>query len=72
LSVEITGWETDPKPLRGRTWSRVFNGKDPFLEGVGGCSAIAWPCRDILAQLTSDIDGDPSQAQSIIIAELRS
>ena len=47
--------------------SRVSNGKDLFLEGVDGRSALARRYRDILAQLTSDIGGDPSEAQSIII-----
>ena len=47
--------------------SRVSNGKDLFLEGVDGRSVIARRYRDILAQLTSDIGGDPSEAQSIII-----
>ena len=47
--------------------SRVSNGKDLFLDGVDGRSAIARRYRDILAQLTSDIGGDPSEAQNIII-----
>jgi hypothetical protein len=47
--------------------SQVSNGKDLFLEGVDGRSALARRYRDILAQLTSDIGGDPSEAQSIII-----
>ena len=47
--------------------SRVSNGKDLFLEGVDGRSVIARRYRDILAQLTSDIGGDPSEAQNIII-----
>ena len=47
--------------------SRVSNGKDLFLEGVDGRSVLARRYRDILSQLTSDIGGDPSEAQSIII-----
>jgi hypothetical protein len=47
--------------------SRVSNGKDLFLDGVDGRSAIARRYRDILAQLTSDVGGDPSEAQSLII-----
>jgi hypothetical protein len=47
--------------------SRVSNGKDLFLDGVDGRSVVARRYRDILAQLTSDIGGDPSEAQSIII-----
>jgi hypothetical protein len=47
--------------------SRVSNGKDLFLDGVDGRSVIARRYRDILSQLTSDIGGDPSEAQSIII-----
>jgi hypothetical protein len=47
--------------------SRVSNGKDLFLDGVDGRSVIARRYRDILAQLTRDIGGDPSEAQSIII-----
>ena len=47
--------------------SRVSNGKDLFLEGVDGRSALARRWRDVFAQLTSDIGGDPSEAQNIII-----
>jgi hypothetical protein len=47
--------------------SRVSNGKDLFLEGVDGRSAIARRYRDILAQLVSDLGGDPSEAQTIIV-----
>jgi hypothetical protein len=46
--------------------SRLSNGKDLFLEGVDGRSALARRYRDILAQLVSDLGGDPSEAQSII------
>ena len=46
--------------------SRISNGKDLFLEGVDGRSALARRYRDILAQLVSDLGGDPSEAQSII------
>jgi hypothetical protein len=48
------------------TRSRVSNGKDLFLEGVDGRSVLARRYRDILAQLVSDLGGDPSEAQSII------
>ena len=47
--------------------SSPATGKDLFLDGVDGRSVIARRYRDILAQLTSDIGGDPSEAQSIII-----
>ena len=47
--------------------SRVSNGKDLFVGGVDGRLAYARRYRDILAQLTSDIGGDPSEAQSLII-----
>ncbi len=47
--------------------SRVSNGKDLFVGGVDGRSAYARRYRDILAQLTSDIGGDPSEAKSIIV-----
>src|SRR4029453_14047691 len=46
--------------------SRVSNGKDMLLEGVGGRSVLARRYRNILAQLVSDLGGDPSEAQSII------
>ena len=46
--------------------SRVSNRKDLFLEGVHGRSVLARRYRDILAQLVSDLGGDPSEAQSII------
>jgi|SoiMethySBSTD1v2_1073268.scaffolds.fasta_scaffold49613_8 hypothetical protein len=47
--------------------SRVSNGKDLFVGGVDGRTAYARRYRDILAQLTSDAGGDPSEAQAIII-----
>ena len=47
--------------------SRVSNGKDLFLEGVDGRSALARRYRDIFAQLTQRHGGDPFEAQSIII-----
>jgi hypothetical protein len=46
--------------------SRVSNGKDMLLEGVDGRSVLARRYRNILAQLVSDLGGDPSEAQSII------
>jgi hypothetical protein len=39
--------------------SRISNGKDLFLEGVDGRSALARRFRDILAQLVSDSGGRP-------------
>lgn len=47
--------------------SRVSNGKDLFLDGVDGRSVLARRYRDILAQLVSDVGGDPSEAQSLIV-----
>jgi hypothetical protein len=38
-----------------------------FLEGVDGRSVLARRYRDILEQLISDIGGDPSEAQSLIL-----
>jgi hypothetical protein len=46
--------------------SRVSNGSATFLDGVDGRSVLARRYRDILAQLTSDLGGDPSEAQSLI------
>ena len=46
--------------------SRVSNGKELFLENVDGRSALVRRYRDVLAQLISDIGGDPSEAQSLI------
>jgi uncharacterized protein YjiS (DUF1127 family) len=46
--------------------SRVSNGSAVFLDGVDGRSALARRYRDILAQLISDMGGDPSEAQTII------
>jgi hypothetical protein len=38
-----------------------------FVGGVDSRTAYARRYRDILAQLTADIGGDPSEAQAIII-----
>lgn len=47
--------------------SRVSNGSAVFLEGVDGRSVLARRYRDILGQLVTDLGGDPSEAQSLII-----
>jgi hypothetical protein len=44
----------------------VSNGAT-FLDHVDGRSNLARRYRDILGQLTSDIGGDPSEAQSLIM-----
>ncbi len=46
--------------------SRVSNGRALFLDAVDGRSVFARRYRDILAQLVSDMGGDPSEAQSLI------
>ena len=46
--------------------SRISNGSATFLAGTDGRSALARRWRDIAAQLTTDIGGDPSEAQSLI------
>lgn len=46
--------------------SKVSNGRQLFLTAVDGRSPLVRRYRDILAQLVSDIGGDPSEAQSII------
>lgn len=46
--------------------SRVSNGSATFLEGVDSRSKIARRYRDILAELISDLGGDPSGAQTAI------
>jgi hypothetical protein len=46
--------------------SRISNGSATFLDGVDGRSALARRWRDIALQLTADIGGDPSEAQSLI------
>jgi hypothetical protein len=46
--------------------SRVTNGRSTFLDNADGRSVLARRYRDILAQLVSDIGGDPSEAESII------
>ena len=59
--------------LRGR-WSkaglpsvRVANGSRLFVEGLNGRSALARRYRDLVAEFTSDIGGDPSEAQKQLI-----
>ena len=46
--------------------SRVSNGKTLFLEAVDGRSPMARRYRDVLADLVSDLGGDPTEAQSLI------
>ena len=46
--------------------SRIANGSATFLPGTDGRSALARRWRDIASQLTADIGGDPSEAQSLI------
>jgi hypothetical protein len=48
--------------------ARVSNGSQLFLDesGLDGRSVMARRYRDVLAQLVSDLGGDPSEAQSII------
>lgn len=46
--------------------SRISNGSATFLPGTDGRSALARRWRDIASQLTADIGGDPSEAQSLI------
>ena len=55
---------TAKRPANNR--SRVSNGKELFLDGVDGRSALARRYRDVLAQIISDIGGDPSEAQGLI------
>jgi hypothetical protein len=54
----------DARKACGR--SRVSNGKTLFLEAVDGRSLMARRYRDVLAQLVSDLGGDPTEAQSLI------
>lgn len=46
--------------------SRISNGSATFLPGTDGRSALARRWRDVASQLTADIGGDPSEAQSLI------
>ena len=50
-----------PPSTENRT--RVGTGAALFLEGVDGRSVIARRFRELLAQLVTDIGGDPSEAQ---------
>ena len=54
----------DSQKAKGR--SRLTNGSAVFLDGVDGRGTLARRYRDILAQLVSDLGGDPSEAQAII------
>jgi len=47
--------------------SAVANGSKLFIEGVDGRSAAARRYRDLVAEFTSDIGGDPSEAQKQLI-----
>jgi hypothetical protein len=65
--LEKTGLTRATRLAKPSARSRVSNGKDLFVGGVDGRTAYARRYRDILAQLTSDAGGDPSEAQAIII-----
>lgn len=55
-----------PARFKPEARSRVSNGKAVFLDNVDGRSVLARRYRDILNQLTSDIGGDPSEAQGVL------
>ena len=57
--------DVEAPKTKGR--SRVSNGSALFLDGVDGRSALARRYRDIIKQLVSDLGGDPSEAQSLIV-----
>ncbi len=56
---------TDTPPPTTR--SAVTNGSRLFVEGLDGRSALARRYRDLVAEFTSDIGGDPSEAQKQLI-----
>lgn len=54
-----------PRPANNR--SAVANGSRLFVEEIDGRSAIARRYRDLVAEFTSDIGGDPTEAQKQLI-----
>ena len=52
--------------VKSQARSRVGNGSTLFLDGVDGRSSIARRFRDFLAELVSDMGGDPSAAKLMI------
>jgi hypothetical protein len=54
----------EPKPAHR---SAVANGSRLFVEGLDGRSALARRYRDLVVEFTSDIGGDPSEAEKQLI-----
>jgi hypothetical protein len=62
MSIDRSQIEKPPSKTR----SRVSNG-NAVLDGVDGRSARVRRYRDLMSELTSDLGGDPSGAQTAII-----
>lgn len=61
---------SDSKPLGTKAptaRSAVANGSRLFVEGLDGRSALARRYRDLVAEFTSDIGGNPSEAEKQLI-----
>jgi len=63
LSATSTSTATPPPTAR----SAVANGSRLFVEGLDGRSALARRYRDLVAEFTADLGGDPSEAQKQLI-----
>lgn len=61
----LSGTSTIKAPAKPQGRSRVGNGKD-VLSGVDGRSVMVRRYKEILAQLTADMGGDPTEARQII------
>lgn len=62
----MTATRTANEPQKAKGRSRVSNGSAVFVVPVDGRSVLARRYRDVLAQLTADLGGDPTEAQTII------
>jgi hypothetical protein len=65
-AVPLPRGNVAPASRKPTARSRVSNGKQLFLEGVDGRTPLVRRYRDVLAELVSDLGGDPSEAQSLI------
>jgi hypothetical protein len=64
-AVKLSGTSTTIKPSKPQGRSRIGNGR-AILPDVDGRSAAMRRYKEILAQLITDMGGDPSEAQTII------
>ena len=67
MELGLPGDCSTPAPPPPATRSAVANGSRLFVEGLDGRSALARRYRDLVAEFTRDLGGDPSEAQRQLI-----